>query len=83
MSIKVRRKHYGAWPHWPGSRTQTLENRKLVHTRLNKGGRFMAKVFIGVGHGWKDPGAVSYLVEKDVNLVEGLACRDFLEAHGV
>ena len=43
----------------------------------------MAKVFIGVGHGGKDPGAVSYLVEKDVNLVEGLACRDFLEAHGV
>ena len=43
----------------------------------------MAKVFIGVGHGGKDPGAVGYLVEKDVNLVEALACRDFLEAHGV
>ena len=41
------------------------------------------KVFIGVGHGGSDPGAVSYLVEKDVNLVEALACRDFLEAHGV
>lgn len=37
------------------------------------------KVFIGVGHGGSDPGAVSYLVEKDVNLVEALACRDFLE----
>ena len=36
------------------------------------------KVFIGVGHGGSDPGAVSYLVEKDVNLVEALACRDFL-----
>ncbi|MFR1178853.1 MAG: hypothetical protein ACLSDH_02155 [Bacilli bacterium] len=36
------------------------------------------KVFIGVGHGGNDPGAVSYLVEKDVNLVEALACRDFL-----
>ena len=41
------------------------------------------KIFIGVGHGGSDPGAVSYLVEKDVNLVEALACRDFLEAHGV
>ena len=41
------------------------------------------KVFIGVGHGGSDPGAVSHLVEKDVNLVEALACRDFLEAHGV
>ena len=43
----------------------------------------MEKVFIGVGHGGNDPGAVSYLVEKEVNLVEALACRDFLEAHGV
>ena len=43
----------------------------------------MAKVFIGVGHGGSDTGAVSHLVEKDVNVVEALACRDFLEAHGV
>lgn len=43
----------------------------------------MAKVFIGVGHGGIDSGAVGYLVEKEVNLVEALACRDFLEAHGV
>lgn len=43
----------------------------------------MAKVFIGVGHGGADSGAVGHLVEKDVNLVEALACRDFLEAHGV
>ena len=28
----------------------------------------MAKVFIGVGHGGSDPGAVSHLVEKDVNI---------------
>ena len=26
----------------------------------------MARVFIGVGHGGTDPGAVGYLVEKDV-----------------
>lgn len=43
----------------------------------------MKKVFIGVGHGKIDSGAVGILVEKDVNLVEALACRDFLEAHGV
>ncbi len=43
----------------------------------------MKKVFIGVGHGGKDPDAVGYLVEKNVNLVEALACRDFLKAHGV
>ena len=43
----------------------------------------MKKVFIGVGHGGPDPGAVGHLVEKDVNLVEALACRNFLESHGV
>ena len=41
------------------------------------------RVFIGVGHGGTDSGAVGHLVEKEVNLVEALACRDFLEAHGV
>jgi len=41
------------------------------------------KVFIGVGHGGADPGVVGYLVEKDVNLVEPLACKDFLETHGI
>ena len=33
----------------------------------------MAKVFIGIGHGGNHPGAVRYLVEKEVNLVEALA----------
>ena len=41
------------------------------------------RVFIGVGHGGSDSGAVGYLVEKEVNLVEALACKDFLKAHGV
>ena len=41
------------------------------------------KVFIGVGHGGSDPGAVGYLVEKDVNLTMATACRDFLTACGV
>lgn len=43
----------------------------------------MAKVFIGVGHGGADSGAVGKLVEKDVNLKMAKACRDYLKAHGV
>lgn len=43
----------------------------------------MAKVYIGVGHGGSDPGAVKYLVEKDVNLKMALACRDYLKSAGV
>ena len=42
------------------------------------------KVFIGVGHGGSDPGAVANGVkEKDLNLSIALACRDLLERHGV
>jgi N-acetylmuramoyl-L-alanine amidase len=42
------------------------------------------KVFIGVGHGGSDPGAVANGVkEKDLNLSIALACRDMLEKHGV
>ena len=29
----------------------------------------MAKVYIDAGHGGGDPGAVKYVVERDVNLV--------------
>ena len=44
----------------------------------------MAKVFIGVGHGGTDPGAVANgTKEKDWNLSIALACRDELERHGV
>ena len=42
------------------------------------------KVFIAVGHGGSDPGAVANgLKEKDVNLVIALACRQELVRHGV
>ena len=53
--------------------------------KKNKEGKPMGKkkVFIGVGHGGSDPGAVGYLVEKDVNLTMATACRDFLVAYGV
>lgn len=43
----------------------------------------MAKVFIGVGHGGSDPGAVGYLVEKETNLKMAQACGSFLVAHGI
>lgn len=41
------------------------------------------KVFIGVGHGGKDSGAVGYIVEKDTNLVMAMACKEYLEANSV
>ena len=42
------------------------------------------KVFLGVGHGGSDPGAVANgFKEKDLNLDIALACRDELERHGV
>lgn len=42
------------------------------------------KVFIGVGHGGSDPGAVANSTkEKDLNLSIALACRDELVRHGV
>nr|WP_297177117.1 N-acetylmuramoyl-L-alanine amidase [uncultured Agathobaculum sp.] len=53
--------------------------------KKTKEGNLMGKkkVFLGVGHGGSDPGAVGYLVEKDINLTMALACRDFLTACGV
>ena len=42
------------------------------------------KVFLGVGHGGKDPGAVANgMKEADINLSIALACRDELIRHGV
>ena len=44
----------------------------------------MAKVFIGVGHGGTDAGAVSgSFTEKALNLAIATACREELERHGV
>lgn len=43
----------------------------------------MSKVFIGVGHGGSDPGAVGYLIEKEINLKMAQACGSFLVANGV
>lgn len=42
------------------------------------------KVFLGVGHGGSDPGAVANNTkEKDLNLSIALACREELARHGV
>lgn len=48
-----------------------------------EGNKMSKKVFIGVGHGGSDSGAVGYIVEKEANLAMALACRDYLTAHGV
>lgn len=41
------------------------------------------RVFIGVGHGGKDPGAVKYVKESAVNLQMALGMKAELERHGV
>lgn len=44
----------------------------------------MKKVFLGVGHGGADGGAVGNgFYEKNLNLTIALSCRDVLERHGV
>ncbi|MGL4451019.1 MAG: N-acetylmuramoyl-L-alanine amidase [Sarcina sp.] len=44
----------------------------------------MKKVFLGIGHGGNDSGAIaSGLKEKDLNLKQGLFCKKHLERHGV
>ena len=41
------------------------------------------RVFIGVGHGGSDPGAVGYVREEDANLTIALELRKQLEAAGI
>ena len=43
----------------------------------------MPKVFIGVGHGGSDPGAVGRVREADANLIIALKMRNELLRHGV
>lgn len=43
----------------------------------------MAKVFLGVGHGGSDPGAVKYLREEDVNLNMALGCEEYLKGQAI
>ena len=41
------------------------------------------RVFIGVGHGGKDPGALKHIKEADANLQMALGLKAELERHGV
>lgn len=43
----------------------------------------MKKVYLNAGHGGSNPGAVGYLIEKDINLKMALACKSYLESMGV
>ena len=44
----------------------------------------MKKVFLGIGHGGSDSGAIgSGLKEKDLNLKQGLFCKKHLERHNI
>lgn len=45
--------------------------------------KIMSKVFIGVGHGGTDSGAVKYLVEKDINLKMAKYLAAYLKSCGV
>lgn len=57
---------------------------QTYYEKYTGGNKSMAKkVFLGVGHGGSDPGAVKYIKEADVNLQMALACRDYLQANGV
>ena len=55
-----------------------------VWTKTQKEEKPVHKVFLGVGHGGKDPGAVSGgMQEKDITLGIAMACRDELAKYGV
>ena len=41
------------------------------------------RVFIGVGHGGKDPGAVKYVKESEANLQMALGLKAELERYGI
>lgn len=78
----IQKDGYATSPTYAKKLISLIETYNL--TRFDKGGKPMTKkVFIGVGHGGSDPGAVKYLVEKDVNLTMALACKAVLEANGV
>ena len=57
--------------------------KRKYKTAVPKEEKMSKKVFIGVGHGGSDSGAVGDIIEKEANLAMALACRDYLTAHGV
>lgn len=57
---------------------------KIGNYTIKEENNMAKKVFIGIGHGGSDPGAVANgFEEADLNLVIGLACATELERHGV
>lgn len=74
----------------PADQSESVQKKRAGYgqtyfDKFNAGGNknMAKKVFLGVGHGGNDPGAVGYIKEADVNLAMALACRDYLQANGV
>ena len=74
----------------PADQSESVQKKRAGYgqtyfDKFNAGGNknMAKKVFLGVGHGGSDPGAVGYIKEADVNLTMALACRDYLQANGV
>lgn len=74
----------------PADQSESVQKKRAEYgqayfDKFNAGGNknMTKKVFLGVGHGGNDPGAVGYIKEADVNLAMALACRDYLQANGV
>lgn len=74
----------------PADQSESVQKKRAGYgqtyfDKFNAGGNknMAKKVFLGVGHGGNDPGAVDYIKEADVNLAMALACRDYLQANGV
>lgn len=56
----------------------------MMTERAFNGNRIATKrVFIGVGHGGKDPGAVKYVKESEANLQMALGMKEELEKYGI
>lgn len=53
-----------------------------MSTTFKPAGTSRGKVFLGVGHGGSDPGAVKYGHEANMNLISATAAKDYLLAHG-
>ncbi len=56
----------------------------FLYPNLRKEVNFMSKkVFIGIGHGGSDSGAVKYIVEKDYTLMTAKAVADYLGEYSI
>lgn len=61
-----------------------IKTRRYFYTKKKVEVKIMSKkVFIGVGHGGSDPGAVSYIIEKDYTLKTAKAIGEYLKEYGI